>query len=274
MMDLWEHGLTLAQASRATLFLLGLSVLLQTLEYMAIERRDLVLKFDVQIQEMPQRPSSLRPLLQRCFSPAIYRGLLGLRLVLAVLLMMGWQGLPISMLLMALALLLLFRWRGAFNGGSDFMTLMGLSALLLADGLSPWLGEQQAWRAALWFLTIQLLTSYFMSGWVKLKHPGWRNGSTLPVFLDTGVYGPLKTNSVYRIRPLAVMMSWTFILWEGLFGLVFLDVRLAWLACASGLVFHLLVFRYFGLNRFFWAWLATYPALLYTVSETGLSLKY
>ena len=70
------------------------------------------------------------------------------------------------------------------------------------------------------------------------------------------------------------MISWVFILWEGLFGLVFLDVRLAWLACASGVVFHFMVFRYFGLNRFFWAWLATYPALIYTVTETGLSLKY
>jgi hypothetical protein len=274
MMELWAHGLSLAQASRATLFLLGLSLTLQTLEYLVIDRRDRVLRFKVQIREMPVRPGFLRPWLLRCFAPPIYRTLLGLRLVLALSLMLGWHGLPISMALMILALLLLFRWRGAFNGGSDFMTLMGLSALLLADGLTPWLGPQQAWRAALWFLTLQLLTSYFMSGWVKLKHPGWRNGSTLPVFLDTGVYGPLTSTSAYRRRPLAVMISWAFILWEGLFGLVFLDVRLAWLACASGVVFHFMVFRYFGLNRFFWAWLATYPALIYTVTETGLSLKY
>jgi hypothetical protein len=26
--------------------------------------------------------------------------------------------------------------------------------------------------------------------------------------------------------------------------------------------FHFLVFWYFGLNRFFWAWLAAYPALI------------
>jgi len=28
-------------------------------------------------------------------------------------------------------------------------------------------------------------------------------------------------------------------------------------------VFHYLVYWYLGLNRFFWAWLATYPAVLY-----------
>ena len=33
--------------------------------------------------------------------------------------------------------------------------------------------------------------------------------------------------------------------------------------CAVALVFHLLVFRFFGLNRFVWAWVATFPAILY-----------
>ncbi len=274
MMDLWDHGLTLAQASRATLFLVGLSLLLQSLEYLVIDHRDRVMVFGVQIKEMPTSPGFLRPVLQHCFRTPVYRVMLGLRVVLSVMLMLGWHGLPISGSLMILALLLLFRWRGAFNGGSDFMTLMSLSALLLADGLTPWLGAHQGWRAALWFLSIQLLTSYFMSGWVKLKHPGWRNGGTLSVFLDTGVYGPLRAHSRYRRRPVAILLSWGFILWEGLFGLVFVDVRLAWLGCAIGVVFHFMVFRYLGLNRFFWAWLSTYPALIYAVTETGLSLKY
>ncbi len=274
MMDLWTQGLTLEQASRAFMFLLGVSLALQTLEYLVIDRLDRVLTFDVQIREMPQWPSWWRPMLKRCFAGPVYRAGLGLRLALSGLLMLGWHGLPISLSLMALALLLLFRWRGAFNGGSEFMTLMGLTALLLADGLGPWLGPQQAWRAALWFLTIQLLTSYFMSGWVKIKHAGWRNGTALPVFLDTGIYGPLPVRSLLRHPDLARLLSWIFILWEGLFVVVFLDVRLAWLGCVAGMVFHTLVFRYFGLNRFLWAWLATYPALIYAVTEIGLSLKY
>jgi hypothetical protein len=28
-------------------------------------------------------------------------------------------------------------------------------------------------------------------------------------------------------------------------------------------VFHLLVFRFFGLNRFVWAWCASFPAIIY-----------
>jgi hypothetical protein len=39
-------------------------------------------------------------------------------------------------------------------------------------------------------------------------------------------------------------------------------VRLALGLCASAVVFHFLVFWYFGLNRFFWSWLATFPAVI------------
>jgi hypothetical protein len=28
-------------------------------------------------------------------------------------------------------------------------------------------------------------------------------------------------------------------------------------------LFHFLVYWYFGLNRFFWAWLASFPAVIY-----------
>jgi hypothetical protein len=270
----FDHGLSQALAARAFMFLLGWSLLLQTLEYLAIARRDRVLEWNIQWHEMPDSPPGLRVLLKTCFAPRHYAAMLVLRLLLAVALMAGWHGLWVSAPLMAIALLLLLRWRGAFNGGSDFMTLAGLSGLLAVDVISPWWGGELGWRAGLWWVTLQLLTSYFMSGWVKLKHRGWRDGSALPLFLDTGVYGPLATDSLLRRPLVARCVSWGFILWEGLFALVFVDVRLAWMACLLGALFHFLVFAYFGLNRFFWAWLATYPALIYAVTEWGLSHRY
>ncbi len=270
----WEHGLTLSHASRAFMGLLGWSLVLQTLEHLAIARRDRVLVWDIQWHEMPTRPVMLRPFLRWCFDARRYTALLGLRLVLALGLMLGWHGLWLSLPLMAIAVLLLLRWRGAFNGGSDFMTLVGLSGMLWVDGLTPLWGAELAWRAGLWWVTLQLITSYFMSGWVKLKHRGWRNGTALPLFLETGIYGPLSPSSPWRQPALARAVAWGFILWEGLFALVFLDIRLAWVGCGLGLLFHLLVFWYFGLNRFFWAWLATYPALLYAVTDWGVSQRY
>ena len=270
----FEHGLDLSQSSRAFMLLLGWSLLLQTLEFWAIARRDRVLVWDIQFYEMPTRPAGLPTLVRACLQPSRYQAILGLRLLLSLMLMCGWHGLWLSVPLMVIGLLLLLRWRGAFNGGSDFMTLAGLSGLLMADVLTPILGADQGWRAGLWWVTLQLITSYFMSGWVKLKHSGWRDGSALPLFLDTGIYSPLPTASPLRHPMVAGAVSWAFILWEGLFALVFLDVRLAWLGCLMGAVFHFMVFRYFGLNRFFWAWLATYPALIYAVSEWSVSQRY
>lgn len=270
----FENGLTLAQASRAFMALLGWSLVLQTWEHLAIARHDRVMAWDVQWHEMPRRPAVLRPFLRWCFGSRPYGLLLVLRLLLGLGLMAGWHGLWLSLPLMAIAVLLLLRWRGAFNGGSDFMTLVGLSGLLLVDVLTPGWGQDLAWRAGLWWVTLQLITSYFMSGWVKLKHQGWRDGTALPLFLDTGIYGPLPASSLWRHPVLARVVAWGFILWEGLFALVMMDIRWAWIGCGIGALFHFLVFWYFGLNRFFWAWLATYPALLYAVTDWGVSQRY
>jgi len=158
---------------------------------------------------------------------------------------------------------LLFRWRGAFNGGSDFMTLVGLSGLLLAQTGQALGHAETGWTACLWYVALQTISSYFVSGWVKLLRPEWRSGAALPIFLDSGVYGPLPPDSLFRRPRVARAVSWIFTLWEGCFVLALLDQRIALAYCASALAFHFLVYWYFGLNRFFWAWLASFPAVIY-----------
>ena len=259
--------MTLTLAIRAFELLLGWSLVLQTLEYLRLPALDRISHWPTQRGELPLRPAWLQPLLDSLLAPKVYQGLLLLRLALALSLMAGVlrgpAGLVGALVLMAMALLLLFRWRGAFNGGSDFMTLVGLTGLLIAQAISALGDAAFGWRAGLWYVALQSLTSYFVSGWVKLLRPEWRNGRALPVFLDTGVYGPIATHSPFRTPAIARTVAWGFTVWEGLFPLALLDVRLAVFFCASGVLFHFLVFWYFGLNRFFWAWLATYPAVLY-----------
>ena len=257
-------GLELPLAIRAFEILLGWSLLLQTWEYLRLPALDRVGSWAIQRVEVPSL--WVRPILDRLFLPKPYAAMLGLRGALALALMLGQAGLGIALLLFALALLLLMRWRGAFNGGSDFMTLVGLTGLLLAHVLGLFTEPASAWRVALWYVTVQSLTSYFVSGWVKLMRPEWRSGHALTVFLDHAVYGPLPENSIYRWPRLAMLCSWCFTLWEGLFPLALLDVRLAAMFCAIAAVFHFLVFWFFGLNRFFWAWLSTFPAILYCAS--------
>ncbi len=264
--------MTLSLAVRAFELLLGWSLALQCLEYWRIARLDRVNDWSLLRHEIPARPAWVRPLLDGLLTPRRYRVLIALRLALAIGLMSGGLGLVGAALLFAMALVLLLRWRGAFNGGSDFMTLVGLTGLLIAHAVGAFLGMETGWRAGLWYVALQSLTSYFMSGWVKLLHPSWRSGRALPQFLDTGIYGPLPAHSAYRRPAVAMAVSWSFTVWEGLFPLALLDLRLAALFCAVASVFHFLVFRFFGLNRFFWAWLTSYPAILWAASQrfTGL----
>jgi hypothetical protein len=256
--------LDLATAIRIFEVLLGWSLLLQTLEYLKLIQVDRVGDWAIQRQEIPNPP--VRWLLDRLFATRVYKGLLWLRCVLCVVLMAGHAELGVSFALFVLAVLLLLRWRGAFNGGSDFMTLVGLTGLLLAHGLGTFTETAEAWRIALWYVTLQSLGSYFVSGWIKLMRPEWRSGLALTVFLDQAVHGPLPEKSIFRSPTVARICSWGFILWEGLFPLALWSFQVAAVFCAVAAVFHFLVHWFFGLNRFFWAWLSTFPAILYCAS--------
>ena len=161
------------------------------------------------------------------------------------------------------SIMLLIRWRGAFNGGSDFMTLVFLTSLMIGNFTAPWLGTEAAWTMALWYACVQPLTSYLVSGACKLLATSWRNGQALTYFLDGGIHGPLPTHSIYRKPLVAIGCSWAFIVWECTAPLMLLDQRLALIWCSIAVVFHLLVFRFFGLNRFFWAWVTMFPAIVY-----------
>lgn len=251
-------------ATRVFMALLGWSLLLQTLEFFRLLKMDRVGSWAIQREEVPSRPTWVRSLLDHVVQGHGYAALLCLRLVLALGLLNGWVHPVTAAVLFATSVLLLFRWRGAFNGGSDFMTLVAVSGLLIAQAVGVFTHNPElGWRAGLWYVTVYVVSSYFVSGWVKLLRPEWRNGRAMTIFLDAGVYGPLSAHSLYRHPRVAALVSWTFTVWEGCFPLTLLDVRIAWFMCCIAPVFHFLVYWHFGLNRFFWAWLVTYPAVLY-----------
>jgi hypothetical protein len=162
---------------------------------------------------------------------------------------------------------MLLRWRGAFNGGSDFMTLIVLTGMLIAQCMAQAGDPELGWRAGLWYISLQTVTSYFMSGWVKLLQPQWRSGEALVVFLNGAIYGPLPAGHLLSRPLLARAAAWAFIVWECCFPLAFIGPLTALFFCATAVVFHFLVFWFFGLNRFFWAWLATFPAILGCASQ-------
>jgi hypothetical protein len=214
----------------------------------------------------------VRAWLDVLFQPRLHQWHLLLRLLGAVVLAVQGASLPLIGFLFVGNLLILIRWRGAFNGGSDFMTLVVLTGLLIAQVVSAWGNTPLGWQAGFWYIAIQAITSYFMSGAVKLLRPEWRNGSAMTIFLNGAIYGPLPTKHPLRHPWLAMLGSWGFIVWEILFPISLFDPRLAAVFCAVAAFFHFLVFWFFGLNRFFWAWVCSFPAIIWCSAQFSARL--
>ncbi len=246
-------------------WLLSWSLGLQCVEYLRTQHMTApqgVWAWSVQQADIPASNPGMRALLARLYAPGWHSTHLWLRLY--VVLHMGFTGVSLGavMFLFASTLLILIRWRGAFNGGSDFLSLVVLTGLLIEEVARVFWDPTLAMQAGLWYVTIHAISSYFVSGWVKLLRPEWRSGRAMTIFLNGGVYGPLPAGSILRHPRMAQIGSWAFTLWEGFFPLALLHPLLALHFCAVAALFHGLVFWFFGLNRFFWAWMASFPAIL------------
>ncbi len=165
---------------------------------------------------------------------------------------------PVVPVLAFVTLLVGTRFDGNFNGGSDRMTLVVLSGLTI-ELAAPW------WPAArlvgLGWIAVQLTLSYFVAGVAKLREPTWRNGSALGAILKSGHY--VVPPSVRQLPDIVVgALGFVTLGFELTFPLVFIVAHTAPAFFALALGFHLVNFLVLGLNRFFWAWLAAWPALL------------
>ncbi len=164
-----------------------------------------------------------------------------------------------------LSLLWIFNWviywkfQGALTGGSDYM--MNIIFLGILWGLFV---DQ---RTGIYFIAVQALMSYVLAGAFRLKEPSWRNGTALSFFLDATLFRPgacltFLGSQVWLMR----ILSWTLIFLEIAFPLLIVLPQIPFqpwkiaLFVAGGL-FHALNSYLFGINRFIYSWIATYPAI-------------
>lgn len=164
----------------------------------------------------------------------------------------GW----LLLLAFVFHLALCVRFKGTFNGGSDYMTsytLLGLTLMgFFADS-----------KFGLLWIATSLLLSYFIAGVIKVKEASWRSGQALEQFFNLN-RSPLCPPQLNAIRPSKIqfkVLAWLVMIAEVLSPAVlwFPEAKFALMAFFA--FFHFLNFWVFGLNRFFWAWIATYPAL-------------
>ncbi len=188
------------------------------------------------------------------------RLLFGLRIALCLAVIAGvatpWPLVGLA----ALSLAILWRFQGPYNGGADRMGLLALWCLTAAR-----LAPATQWREVLFgYLGLQLMLSYVVSGWVKAINPDWRSGRALRDVFQFSAYPASEDLRRWADWPRTMLaMSWAVMGFELAFPLTLLsrETLIAGLAVAG--LFHLANACLFGLNRFFWTWLAAYPAILW-----------
>lgn len=188
------------------------------------------------------------------------RLLFGARIGLCALVILGIASPWPLVGLAGLSLLILHHFQGPYNGGSDRMGLLALWCLTLSRLLPMAQGQELAFG----YLGVQLVLSYLIAGWVKIRNPDWRSGRALRDVFQFSAYPVAEDLRRWADRPRVLRaMSWAVILFELAFPLTLLsrETLIAGLVVAA--VFHLANACLFGLNRFFWTWLAVYPAILW-----------
>lgn len=173
--------------------------------------------------------------------------------------------LPICLIILFIThLLICIRFRGTFNGGSDMMTFVVLTGALVAN-LSTSVDVQ---KFGLVYIAVHAIYSYFKAGLVKIKNKDWRSGQVLPIFLKQSLFLDIrKLATVLETSPkLAKLLCWFVIVFE------LMSLCLPFLSFAfvfyflTAVLFHFLIYVSFGLNRFFWVWMASWPSIFFLMT--------
>lgn len=148
------------------------------------------------------------------------------------------------------------------SDGSDQMNLLILITLCLCA--IPF-GTTSVIQIGVIFIAIQSCFSYFVAGFSKLLSMPWRKGEAVREIFKTRTYGSEKVyNYLKGKKGLNLFLCWSVIILECLFPLVlFLPLEIGGLFLIWGISFHLLNALIMGLNTFFWAFLASYPSIIF-----------
>ncbi len=146
--------------------------------------------------------------------------------------------------------------------GSDQMSLI----IFVAVGVHQVFPEDaQIGQASLWFIAIQGCLSYCVAGIAKVTSPVWRSGEAVRRIFGTRTYGTRRSAAAVRGRDgVCAALAWLVISFECTFpfALTFGKTGFAVYA-AIGIAFHISNAVIMGLNTFVWAFVATYPAILF-----------
>ena len=267
---------------QGTLFLATLGVALATVEdlyYRDIFSQDGLLSWDV--LRVRSRPKLFRPfwsLMDRLYEPRVFEWILKLRLAAALLLLAGLAGAPgvrdlqFPLVVFILVSLFLLNLRTIYGlDGAHHMNIVIFLAASLFYLASP--GSFAA-KTCILFVGLQAVGSYLASGIAKARGASWRSGDAIRGVMKTRIYGHDGLGRWLDLRPgLSKALCWGTIVFECSFILAFIaEPELLTALLLGGALFHASAAFFMGLNGFFFAFVATYPAIVYLNRYVAISL--
>jgi hypothetical protein len=158
---------------------------------------------------------------------------------------------------------LLFSFRSIVGlDGADQMNIIITITLFIVYIINV----EVIYKAGLIFIAAQSILSYMVAGIAKLRSAKWRGGQAVFEIMNTRTYGykSVAIKLANAPRFVNIILCWLIIFFEIFFIiLLFLEEPWLYIIICCGIIFHLYNAIAMGLNNFFWAFLATYPALLY-----------
>jgi hypothetical protein len=193
-----------------------------------------------------------------------FRCILYLKLALTIaLLILSAFGIISSFVVLSIIItLLLVSLRSQYGlDGSYQMSLIVLFGILIASFFDM---HSKVSTLCLWFIGGQVVLAYFIAGLTKIISPIWRKTHALNAILSTKTYGHEKLfKLVTKNKYIGFILCWPMIIFELSFASCFGSVNLCLTFFLIGFLFHLFNAVIMGLNTFMFAFLSTYPAVLY-----------
>jgi hypothetical protein len=252
---------------KLTSILIGISLIISSLEFINLSpifNKSGIWSPQLMKLEFKKYPPLVTTIFNFLFQEKIFNSLLYLRLI-AALITLVWMNSFFILFLLVSTVIIAIRFRGSFNGGSDYTTILTLLSLtiscLIPSLATPMMG----------YLAFQIILSYFLAGLVKFKNSEWRSGKALKnLFLGPNYSPPIFLIRIFEKKSISFVFCWLTIVLELLFPMILGSNHIMVFLVFAGM-FHLFNFVSFGLNRFFWSWLAAYPALYFTINYLDLS---
>jgi hypothetical protein len=247
--------------------ILAFTMLLQGMEFLLLTRK----KAFVEVWSYNNLQGDLERglplpsiLIESLFSANTFR-LICILQILSAAVSLVYPSLALFVVLAATHLLICIRFRGTFNGGSDMMTFVVLTGVIISLASS----EEKIQKLGLIYVAIHTLYSYFKAGLVKIVHADWRKGFAVSSFLQRSLFLDMRTigQSLSSKPILGLLLSWIVLVFEiGIVCLIFFPgLVIPYFLVA--LIFHFTNHLSFGLNRFFWIWLCAWVAVIFTVLQ-------